>query len=88
MSSKDATFHAAQDLIYALQNTSPASPLVKLGNWAQVGIEDPIRNIQKNQPPSSTSKGVSQGGSPRETQRGEPRKRPNEKCIPIKTINQ
>ena len=88
MSSKDATFHAAQDLIYALQNPELASPVFKLGNWAQGGIEEPIRNIQKKQLPSSTSKGASQGGSPRETQRGEPRKRPNEKCIPIKTINQ
>ena len=32
MSSMDATYHAAQDLIYSLQNSPPASPLVKLGN--------------------------------------------------------
>ena len=32
MSSKDATFHAAQNLIYALQNPAPVSPLFKLGN--------------------------------------------------------
>ena len=32
MSSMDATYHAAQYLIYALHNTSPSIPLVKLGN--------------------------------------------------------
>ena len=32
MYSMGATYHAAQDLIYALQNPAPASPLVKLGH--------------------------------------------------------
>ena len=32
MSSMDATYHAAQDQIYALHNPAPASPLVKLGH--------------------------------------------------------
>ena len=32
MSSMDATYHASQDLIYALHNTSTASPLLKLGH--------------------------------------------------------
>ena len=32
MSSIDATFHAAQDLIYALQNPTLAIPLVEPGN--------------------------------------------------------
>ena len=32
MSSIDATIHAAQDLIYSLQNTASESPLVKQGN--------------------------------------------------------
>ena len=32
MSSMDATYHASQDLIYALQNLAPASPLLKLGH--------------------------------------------------------
>ena len=32
MSSMDSTYHAAQDLIYALQNPAPASPLVRLGH--------------------------------------------------------
>ena len=30
MSSMDSNYHAAQDLIYALQNPSPTIPLVKL----------------------------------------------------------
>ena len=32
MSSMDATYHAIQDLIYALHNPAPASPLLKLGH--------------------------------------------------------
>ena len=32
MSSMDATYHDAQDLIYALQNPARANPLVKLGH--------------------------------------------------------
>ena len=32
MSSVDATYHAAQDFIYAIDNPAPARPLVKLGN--------------------------------------------------------
>ena len=32
MSSVDATYYAAHNIIYALQNTEPANPLVKLGN--------------------------------------------------------
>ena len=32
MSYMDATYHATQDLIYALQNPSPEISLVKLGN--------------------------------------------------------
>ena len=32
MSSIDATWHAAQCLMYALHNTAPAIPLVKLGH--------------------------------------------------------
>ena len=41
MSSKDATFHAAQDLIYVLHNPEPASPLVKLG----YGHKEALRNL-------------------------------------------
>ena len=32
MSSMDTTYHTAQDLIYALYNTAPAIPLIKLGH--------------------------------------------------------
>ena len=32
MSSTAATIHATRDLIYAIQNTEPEIPLVKLGN--------------------------------------------------------
>ena len=32
MYSMDTTYHAVQDLIYALQNPAPAIPLVKLGD--------------------------------------------------------
>ena len=46
-------------------------------NWSQGGIEDPNVNIQKSQTPGSTFEGASQGGSPIETQRGEPRNIPN-----------
>ena len=41
MSSTDETFHATQDIIYALQNTAPASPLVKLGN----GHKEALSNL-------------------------------------------
>ena len=43
MSSKDATFHSAQDLIYVIQNPSPARPLVKLGN----GHKDSLMNLSE-----------------------------------------
>ena len=46
------------------------------------------QEYSKSKPPRSTSDGSSQVGSPRKTSRGEPRKRPNENCIPIKTIHQ
>ena len=32
MSSMDATYHAAHDLIFALNKPTPARPIVKLGN--------------------------------------------------------
>ena len=32
MSSMDATYHATQDLIYALHNPSPESLLIKIGH--------------------------------------------------------
>ena len=87
MSSKDATFHAANDLIYVQQNPEPASPIVKLGD----GHKEELRTLEdifrKKTAPSSYFEGASQGGSPRETQRGEPGNISNEKCIPIKSSN-
>ena len=41
MSSIDAKFHAAEDLIYALKNTAPANPLAKLVN----GYKEALRNL-------------------------------------------
>ena len=32
LSSMDATYHAAQDIIYTLQNPAPTIPLIKLGH--------------------------------------------------------
>ena len=40
MSSIDANYHAAQDIIYALQNPAYASPLVKLGNGHKEALKD------------------------------------------------
>ena len=54
--------------------------------WEQGGIEDTSGNIKIIHPPISIYKGDSQGGSPRETQRGESRKIPNEKRISIKQV--
>ena len=85
MSSKDATLHAEQDLIYALQNPETHISLVKLGNDHKEAFGGLRGNIQKSQTPRSTSEVASQRESPRETQISEPRKIPNEKFIPIKT---
>ena len=41
MSSVDASYHAAQDLIYALHNPAPAIPLVKLG----IGHKEALRTL-------------------------------------------
>ena len=38
LSSTDATIHAAHDLIHALNNPAPASPLVKLGNAHKIAL--------------------------------------------------
>ena len=40
MSSKDATFHTTQDLIFALQNQEPEKPLVKPGNWHKEALRN------------------------------------------------
>ena len=43
MSSMDATFRAAQDLIYSLYNRETTSPIVKLGD----GNKETLRNISE-----------------------------------------
>ena len=43
MSSMDANFHAPQDLIFALHNPAPETPLLKLGN----GHKEAFSNLAK-----------------------------------------
>ena len=52
VSSMDATYHAAQDLIYALQNTAPKSPLVKLGNGKNEALRTLAEISRKATPPA------------------------------------
>ena len=86
MSPMDATYHAAQDLIYTLQNPAPASPLVKLGNGHKEALKTLADIFRKANPPSSTSEGASQGGKPKETPINEPGRNLNEKGTAIKKI--
>ena len=43
MSSKDAIFHATQEIFNAIKNTEPSRPLVKLGN----GHKEAFRTLQE-----------------------------------------
>ena len=52
MSSVDATYHAAQDLIYELQNPEPASPLLKLGNGQKESLKTLANIFRKANPPA------------------------------------
>ena len=52
MSSTDATIHAAQDLIHALQNTEPASPLVTPGNAHKEALISLEETFVKAPPPA------------------------------------
>ena len=52
MSSMDATYHAAQDIIYALHNPSPASRLVKLGNGHKEALKTISDIFRKSNPPA------------------------------------
>ena len=88
MSSIDAKIHAAQDLIYSIQNPAPEISPEKLGNGQKEALRTLEEISRKSTPPRNTSEGASQGGSPIETQRGEPRNIPNENCITIKTSHQ
>ena len=52
MFSVDATYHSAQDLIYALHNPAPAWPLVKLGNGHKEASETLAEIFRKANPPA------------------------------------
>ena len=52
MSSMDANFCDAQDLIYALQNPAPASPLVKIGNGQKEELRTLAKILSKTNPPA------------------------------------
>ena len=48
----DATYHAAQDLIYALQNPAPANPFVKLGHLQKESLKTLAVIFIKGNPPA------------------------------------
>ena len=50
ISPKYATFHAAQDLIYALYNTALASPQVKIGNGHKEALRTLAKIFRKSRP--------------------------------------
>ena len=52
MYSIDATFHAAQNLTYVLQNTAPANPLSKLGNVHKESLRTLAEIFSKATPPA------------------------------------
>ena len=52
MSCMDSTYHAAQHLVYALQNTEPASLLVKLGNVNKEALKTLTEVFRKLNPPA------------------------------------
>ena len=52
LSSMDATYHSAQDIIYVLQILSPASPLVKLGRGHKESLKILANISRKANPPA------------------------------------
>ena len=48
----DATYHAVQDIIYAIYNPAPASPLVKLGNGHKEALKTLAEIFRKSNPPA------------------------------------
>ena len=52
MSSADATIHAAQGLIYGIQNPAPAIPLVKLVNSYKESLRSLSEIFRKATPPA------------------------------------
>ena len=63
MSYTDATINAVQDLIYALQNPSHASPLVTIVNLHKEALIYPADIFGKSTSPAYITKGASQGGA-------------------------
>ena len=51
MSSMDETYHTAQDIIYALHNTVPTSPYVKLGHGNKKALKTLAGIFRKANPP-------------------------------------
>ena len=68
MSSTDAAFHSARDLMYALPYSEPEILLVKLGNVNKDLLSTLAEIFRKAKKPRSTSKGASQGGIQRKLQ--------------------
>ena len=52
MSSTDVTYHAAQYIIYALQNPAPEITLVKLGNEHKGALKNLTEIFRKENPPA------------------------------------
>ena len=52
MSSMDETYYTPQDIIYALQNPSPASPSVKLGCVHKESLKTLAEIFRKSNPPA------------------------------------
>ena len=52
VSSMDATYHAAYDIIYAPHNAAPTTPLVKLGNGHKESLKTQEEIFRKANPPA------------------------------------
>ena len=52
MYSTDTTFHAPQNLIYALHNPSPTRPLFKIGNGNKESLRNLAEIFRQSNPPS------------------------------------
>ena len=53
ISSMDATYHSAKDLFYALQNTSLARPLFKIGHLHKEALRNLAEVFRKVNPPAT-----------------------------------
>ena len=63
MSSTDATFHAAQGLIFALHNSAPVNPIVKLVNVHKKALSTLENIFRKATPPHQYLRGYQSGGN-------------------------